>query len=344
MVTKKNFTEMSNKKLNALLETANAEDRAAIEAVLKERGQVVVAEIEPEEPMTPEEEAQAQAEREEAKAKAKAGRKAAPKASDEELAAQAEEAKVNVGHKCQFVPFGTAVWVDGVIVGVITEKRSRKVLYAIQGEDGKRVIKVVGSQLLKVLDETVELTVTRRAPRTNSESKREPMTEEQAQTAVAPYRDNIGQTATFTRDDKELTGIIIGIVCDKRTHCVMYRVRIVEGVEADKAITKVVNVVVTRQNLAVSTERSEDGLKLYNSRMNREQVKADKPGIKERYEKCVANLAKAEAILAKAQENLERKREQLAQAKAEYDDFLATQAATTEGVPAEGSEADEPLA
>ena len=341
MATKKNFTEMSNKKLNALLETASAEDRAAIEAVLKERGQVVVAEIEPEEPMSPEEEAQAQAERE--AAKAKAGRKAAPKASDEELAAQAEEAKVNVGHKCQFVPFGTAVWVDGVIVGVITEKRSRKVLYAIQGEDGKRVVKVVGSQLLKVLDETVELTVTRRAPRT-SETKREPMTVGQAQAAVAPYRDNIGQTATFTRDDKQLAGIIIGIVCDKRTHCVMYRVRIVEGVEADKAITKVVNVVVTSQNLTVSTERSEDGLKLYNSRMNREQVKADKPGIKERYEKCVANLAKAEAILAKAQENLERKREQLAQAKAEYDDFLATQAAATEGVPTEGVPADEPLA
>ena len=341
MTTKKNFTEMSNKKLNALLETASAEDRAAIEAVLKERGQVVVAEIEPEEPMSPEEEAQAQVERE--AAKAKAGRKAAPKASDEELAAQAEEAKVNVGHKCQFVPFGTATWVDGVIVGVITEKRSRKVLYAIQGEDGKRVVKVVGSQLLKVLDETVELTVTRRAPRT-SETKREPMTEEQAQAAVAPYRDNIGQTATFTRDDKQLAGIIIGIVCDKRTHCVMYRVRIVEGVEADKAITKVVNVVVTSQNLTVSTERSEDGLKLYNSRMNREQVKADKPGIKERYEKCVANLDKAEAILAKAQENLERKREQLAQAKAEYDDFLATQAAATEDVPTEGVPADEPLA
>lgn len=335
----KNFNEMSNKKLNALLETANAEDRKAIQAVLKERGQVVVADIPDEEPMSPEEEAQAAAEREEAKAKAKAGRKAAPKASDEELAAQAEEAKVNVGHKCQFVPFGTAVWVEGVIVGVITEKRSRKVLYAIQGEDGKRVVKVLGSPLLKVLDETVELTVSRRAPRTSDSAKREPMTDAQAKEATAPYLDNIGQTATFTRDNTEHTGLIIGVVCDKRTHCIMYRVRIVESVDADKATTKVVNIVVTSPNLTVSTERSEDGLKLYNSRMNRERVTTEKPGIPERYEKCVANLTKAEAILAKAQANLERKREQLAQAKAEYDDYLASQAAANgEGVPAESEE------
>ena len=52
--------------------------------------------------------------------------------TDEERHVLAEELKKNVNHRCQAVPFNTVEWVDGYIAGVIEEKRSNKVLYAIK--------------------------------------------------------------------------------------------------------------------------------------------------------------------------------------------------------------------
>lgn len=320
----KNFNEMSNKKLNALLETANAEDRAAIQTVLKERGQVIVAEIPEEEPLTPEEEAAiAKAEAEEAaKPKKAPGRKAtAPKLSDEELSTLAESCKQNVGHKCQLVPFNTAEWIDGVIVGVIAEKRSRKVLYAIQTEDSKRVVKTHDSQLLKILDEIVETKVAGR-----ERTKRAVMTDEEAATQVAQHSENIGQTITFTRGNESITGIIAGVVCDKRTHCVMYRVRI-GSVDAHGNVgTKLINLVVTAQ-ATISETRTEEGQKVYDAhvaRKNREPKAA--VTLADRVAKCEANLERAKAAFEKAKAMLETREQQLAEAKAEAQEQLGSQA------------------
>lgn len=319
----KDFNSMSNKKLNVLLETANAEDRAAIQAVLKERGQVIVAEIPEEEPMTPEEEAQAAAEREAAaKPKKAPGRKAtAPKLTDDELTALAESCKVNVGHKCQLVPFNTAEWIDGVIVGIITEKRARKVLYAIQTEDNKRVVKTYDSRLLKILEETVEVKV---AARTHV--KREEMTDEQAAAEVAKHTENIGQTITFTRGEETITGVIVGVVCDKRTHCVMYRVRIGATDAMGNVVTKATNVVVTAQ-ATISETRTDEGQKVYDAHVKR-QSREPKAVVSplDRVAKCEANLERARAAFEKAKAMLEAREHQLAEAKAEANEWAAAQA------------------
>ena len=76
--------------------------------------------------------------------------------TDEERHVLAEELKKNVNHRCQAVPFNTAEWVDGYIAGVIEEKRSNKVLYAIKTDDGRRIVKVYDSNLVHILDEVVE--------------------------------------------------------------------------------------------------------------------------------------------------------------------------------------------
>ena len=79
------------------------------------------------------------------------------KMSDEERHTLAEELKEKVvNHRCQAVPFNTAEWVEGVVSGIIEDKRSNKVLLAIKLDDGRRIVKVHDSKLVKVLDEVVE--------------------------------------------------------------------------------------------------------------------------------------------------------------------------------------------
>ena len=174
MATKK-FAQMTTKKLNALLATASDDDKKAIEAVLaaRERAQApATAEApaetpaetpayEDETPLTPEEEAALKAAEENGGLNpmyngSKATQEKKPKMTDEERHTLAEELKKNINHRCQAVPFNTAEWVDGYIAGVIEEKRSNKVLYAIKTDDGRRIVKVHDSNLVRILDEVIE--------------------------------------------------------------------------------------------------------------------------------------------------------------------------------------------
>ena len=133
MATKK-FSQMTTKKLNALLATANDEDKKAIEAVLAAREQTQVSvsgetqsevansvqEFEDtENPLTPEEEAAIKAAEENGginpmSNSSKATQEKKPKMTDGDRHALAEELKKNVNHRCQAVPFNTAEWVDAI--------------------------------------------------------------------------------------------------------------------------------------------------------------------------------------------------------------------------------------
>lgn len=170
-MTVKKFNQMATKKLNALLATASDEDKAAIEEVLAAREQAkapaaaeetpkTAQEFEDETPLTPEEEAAIKAAEENGGINplyngSKATQEKKPKMTDEERHALAEELKANINHRCQAVPFNTIEWVDGYIAGVIEEKRSNKVLYAIKTDDGRRIVKVHDSNLVKILDEVI---------------------------------------------------------------------------------------------------------------------------------------------------------------------------------------------
>ena len=173
------FSQMTTKKLNALLATASDEDKKAIEAVLaaREQAQAPAAPAAPEATaeetqLSPEEKAAIKAAEENGGLNPfynghKATQEKKPKMTDEDRHALAEELKKNVNHRCQAVPFNTAEWVDGYIVGVIEEKRSNKVLYAIKTDDGRRIVKVHDSNLVRILDEVVEPEKKARARRQN---------------------------------------------------------------------------------------------------------------------------------------------------------------------------------
>ena len=165
MATKK-FAQMTTRKLNALMATASDEDKKAIEAVLAAREQAQApkaaeetaeapaeAPAAEETPLTPEEETAIKAAEENG---SKATQEKKQKMTDEERHTLAEELKKNINHRCQAVPFNTAEWVDGYIVGVIEEKRSNNVLYAIKTDGGRRIVKVHDSNLLRIFDEVVE--------------------------------------------------------------------------------------------------------------------------------------------------------------------------------------------
>ena len=132
------FSQMETKKLNALLATANDEDKQAIAAELAARGEQ--AEITNDDQLSPEENAAIEAaEKNGGLNPLYAGKK--PKMTDEERAALAAELRKHINHRCQAVPFNSANWVDGYVVGIAEDKRSNNVLYAIKTDYGRRIVK-----------------------------------------------------------------------------------------------------------------------------------------------------------------------------------------------------------
>lgn len=335
-----NFNRMATRKLNALLATASEEDKVEIEKVLAERKQQAQSPAEEmqspaeEQELTPEEQAIiAEAEKngginpmyEKREAEHK-------KATDEELQALANELKANVNHKCQVVPFNTIEWVDGYIAGVIVEKRSRKVMYAVKTVDGRRIVKVHDSKLIKVLDEVVDSTQrmasTRKANTVKVEWTPEVMNEE-----IEKVLSNVGKLVTFRRtgeahSDEEFVGRIVAITPDKRVSRLLYRIQVAAPTEEDPEATKIMHKVSTSKEIEIAEEYDELGAELNKKYIERREGGLQRTALTPQ-EKVVlyeANLKKAEEKLAQVQAQVEAKRQQLEEAKAELQKFLDGQA------------------
>lgn len=350
MATKK-FAQMTTKKLNALLATASDEDKAAIQEVLAAREQVtsvggvngatetITSEL------TPEEEAAVKA------AEANGGinplytgntGEKKQKMSDEERHALAEELKKNINHRCQAVPFNTAEWVDGYIAGVIEEKRSNKVLYAIKTDDGRRIVKVHDSNLVRILDEVIEPEKKARAPRTKNAAEKIEWTPEAIAEEVNKIIGNVGKTIEIekyrTTDEngeehvETVTGRIVAIVPDKRAQSILYRISIPAPVEGNPLATKVMHKVAKAEGLAIAEEFDAEGEELNKKYLERREAAATRTPLtpQDRYIRCEENLKKAEDKFFKAQEELEAKKQQLEEAKKELDAYLAAQQSAEE--------------
>ena len=378
MVTKK-FSQMTTKKLNALLATASDEDKKAIEAVLaaREQAQVPAAPAAPEAtaeetPAAPasEEETQLSPE-EEAAIKAaeengglnpvyngsKATQEKKPKMTDEDRHALAEELKKNVNHRCQAVPFNTAEWVDGYIVGVIEEKRSNKVLYAIKTDDGRRIVKVHDSNLVRILDEVVEPEKKVRARKAKDPVDKIEWTPEAIAEKVNEVIGNIGKTVEFekyrTTDEngeehiEMVVGRIVAIVPDKRAQRLIYRISVPAPIEGNPLATKTMHRVVKAEGLKIAEEFDEEGAQLNAKYLERREAAATRTPLtlQDRVIRCEENVKKAEEKLQKAQEELEAKKKQLENAKKELDEYLAGQAnGEIAKAPAETTAEEESLA
>jgi hypothetical protein len=378
MVTVK-FAQMTTKKLNALLATASDEDKAAIEAVLaaREQAQAPKAETpaetpvyEDETPLTPEEEAALKAAEENGGLNllyngSKATQEKKPKMTDEERHTLAEELKKNINHRCQAVPFNTAEWVDGYIAGVIEEKRSNKVLYAIKTDDGRRIVKVHDSNLVRIFDEVVEPEKKVRTRKSKDDGvEKVEWTPEAIATAVNEVIGNVGKTVKFekyrTTDPKTgeekieyNEGRIVAIVPDKRAQRLLYRISVPAPIEGNPLATKIMHKVVTA-DLEIAETFDAEGEELNKKYCERREAAATRTPLtpQDRFVKCEEALKKAEEKLQKATEELEAKKQQLKDARKELDEWLAGQGASpaevpaeeTTEVPAEATEETDPLA
>ena len=354
------FSQITTKKLNALLATASDEDKKAIEAVLaaREQAQASAAPAAPEAtaeetPAAPasEEETQLSPE-EEAAIKAaeenggfnplyngsKTTQEKKPKMTDEERHALAEELKKNVNHRCQAVPFNTVEWVDGYIAGVIEEKRSNRVLYAIKTDDGRRIIKVHDSNLVRILDEVVELEKKVRTRKAKDPADKIEWTPEAIAEEVNEVIGNVGKTVEFekyrTTDEngeehiEMVVGRIVAIVPDKRAQCLLYRISVPAPIEGNPLATKTMHKIVKAEGIKIAEEFDEEGAQLNAKYLERREAAATRSPLthQDRVIRCEENVKKAEEKLQKAQEELEAKKKQLEDAKKELDEYLAGQA------------------
>lgn len=375
MATKK-FSQMTTKKLNALLATASDEDKKAIEAVLAAREQAqapaapettteetpAAPASEEETQLSPEEEAAIKAAEENGGLNplyngSKATQEKKPKMTDEDRHALAEELKKNVNHRCQAVPFNTAEWVDGYIAGVIEEKRSNKVLYAIKTDDGRRIVKVHDSNLVRILDEVVEPEKKARARKAKDPADKIEWTPEAIAEEVNEVIGNIGKTVEFekyrTTDEngeehiEMVIGRIVAIVPDKRAQRLLYRISVPAPIEGNPLATKIMHKVVKAGGIKIAEEFDEEGAQLNAKYLERREAAATRTPLtpQDRVIRCEENVKKAEEKLQKAQEELEAKKKQLEDAKKELDEYLAGQAnGETAEAPAETTAEEESLA
>lgn len=321
----KNFAMMPTKKLKALLATASEEDAAAIQEVLNARGAVGTQAPAAASAALTEEEAEALAAAEGDKAeKPEAEKKEKPaKLTDEQRKAIADEARAKaMNHRCHIVPFNSIDWVDGTVVGVIEEKRTNKVLYAVKTDDGRRIVKAYGSNLIEILDEVVEAIKKERGSKKQKldengnpieSKKREPLGEwsdEEIAAAIDAVIGNVGKVVTYPKVGAmgktiegagEESGRIIGLVPAKRTHEILYRIE----VEPKKYAHKVAS----NASLKLS-DIDEVGQKLneaYVAKRNGEPRVKLTP--EELVERAKAAVEKAEAYVAKAQETLAKRKQ-----------------------------------
>lgn len=375
MATKK-FSQMTTKKLNALLATASDEDKKAIEAVLAAREQAqtpaapeTTAEETPAAPaseeetqLSPEEEAAIKAAEENGGLNplyngSKATQEKKPKMADEDRHALAEELKKNVNHRCQAVPFNTAEWVDGYIAGVIEEKRNNKVLYAIKTDDGRRIVKVHDSNLVRILDEVVEPEKKARARKAKDPADKVEWTPEAIAEEVNEVISNVGKPVEFekyrTTDEngeehiEMVIGRIVAIVPDKRAQRLLYRISVPAPIEGNPLATKTMHKVVKAEGIKIAEEFDEEGAQLNAKYLKRREAAATRTPLipQDRVIRCEENVKKAEEKLQKAQEELEAKKKQLEDAKKELDEYLAGQAnGETAEAPAETTAEEESLA
>lgn len=376
MATEK-FSQITTKKLNALLATASDEDKKAIEAVLAAREQAQI----PAAPETTTEETSAAPEttieetqlslEEEAAIKAaeengglnplyngsKATQEKKSKMTDEDRQALAEELKKNINHRCQAVPFNTAEWVDGYIAGVIEEKRSNKVLYAIKTDDGRRIVKVYDSNLIRILDEVVEPEKKVRVRKVKDPVDKIEWTPEIIAEEVNKVIGNVGKPVEFekyrTTDEngeehiEMVVGRIMAVVPDKRAQRLLYRISVQAPIEGNPLATKTMHKVVKAGGITIAEEFDEEGAQLNAKYLERREAAATRTPLtpQDRVIRCEENMKKAEEKLQKAQEELEAKKKQLEDAKKELDEYLAGQInGETAEAPAEITAEEESLA
>lgn len=271
-----NYKTMSTKKLNAALANATDEnEKTAIQQELNSREQLrtnVTGEIE--QP------------------------KASKKLSEVELHNLAETLKAaNLHKRCEVVPFNTVDWVPGYIAGVVEDKRASKVLYAIKCDDGRKIVKVHDSKLIKISDEKQTVVRTTRA---KSNEPKEALSPEAVAELKAKYQGNIGAVVEYAIDKEGTieTGRIVAFTYDTRACKLFYKIAVTAENEDGTKSVKWVHKVVGSDAIKVILPLDEEGEAINAKYLERANKERKAPATK------AEKLAKLREQLAKAQERV----------------------------------------
>ena len=336
---------MSTKKLNSLLETANDEDKAKIEEVLNKRSNAVATPEVDDETAT---EAVENDQTENVEANDEAQAKAA-KMTDDDRHALAEELRATVlNHRCEVVPFNTIEWVPGTIVGIIEDKRSNKVMYAVKTDDGRRIVKAYGTNLLRVLDETVEPAKRGRSNKaTQLDENGNPIntntdwTDEEIEESIKAVIGNVGKTISYPKtgalgvevEGETETGRIVSLVPNKRQKTILYRIEVdqLEGATEKKYAHKVTS----NESLVLADELDEIGKTInekFVARRYKETANVASLTPEEAFKAAEASLNKAKEQLERQKATVAKREEAYAKAKEAYEASLLDGETTTEAV------------
>lgn len=348
-MAQKNYAQMPTKKLNALLETVTDEsEKAAIENVLASRGQLAPgdnapATVNPNADLSAEEQAAIDAangaDTDAPEKQAATAKKVKP--TDEERAALAAKLREEaIGHKCQVVPFNSIEWVNGVIVAIVEEKRTNKCLYAVKADDGRRIVKAYGSELIKISDEVVELTRVPHKPKNELPE----WTHEEVEKAVQEVIGNVGKQISYVEtgalgveieNAPTILGRIISLVPNRRNHTVLYRIEIQPTEDAPEGTPKkYTHKITTNNKLAIAEELDDEGKKIneaFIARRNREHTIPTAKTPEEALAIAEQQLKKAEEHKAKAEASIEKWTAKIEEIKAKIgEDNSEAEAASSE--------------
>lgn len=348
-MAQKNFSTMSTKKLNSLLETANEEDMALIQEVLNKRSNAVAATDEVTDEAIDEATDEATDEVIDKNTQTKP-----EKMTDEERHELAEKLRIEVlYHRCEVVPFNTVEWVPGTIVGIIEDKRANKVMYAVRTDDGRRIVKAYGTNLLRVLDEAIEPAKRGRSVKAKElDENGNPIdvntnwTDEEIEEAVKSVIGNVGKTISYPKtgalgvvvEGETETGRIISLVPNKRQKTILYRIEIdqPEGATEKKYAHKVTS----NESLVLAEELDEIGKAInekFTARRYKEVVSTTSLTPEEAFKVAEASLNKAKeqlerqkAIIAKREEAYNKAKEAYEASLTESDEVIAETTDTPE--------------
>lgn len=239
----------------------------------------------------------------------------------------AEALKIDVGRRIKVVPFNTITWVPGTIVGIVNDKRSHKVLYAIKLDDGRRIVKAHDSELIQKTEETVVIVKNARTAATSV--KLSPEEYEKAEAAAAQL---VGTTVKYlpfkSESNEKVEGKITSIVPDERSGRILLKIEgLVDGaVKVSHKVSSSPDIELTE---TVDTEMRDIFLKRREVRLAKLVLTPEQ------------KVKLAEEAVAKAQKAVEVAAENVIKRQAELDAAIEAFLNPTEEVVAEGAVAEE---
>ena len=319
----KNIEKMTEKKLKALLATASDDEKTHIENELAKRAKTENDKI-AERLKDDAEPQQESAEPQQESAESQQEKPIKRKLTNDELATLSASLKENIGRRCSVVPFNDYRWFDGTIVGLLTDKRAARILYAIKVDDGRKIVKVHDSMMLKLSDERVELKRQKKAKEC-SEWAQDAINEQ-----IATLIPNIGAPCTIDKEDgTQYNGRIISIVPDKRVQRFLYTIEIPTPVEGNpNATRKIHKVASSTTNGLTICDIDEKGLEIQEKYKARREKRLAGP--QDMVILLEERLSKALEKLEKAQKDVEEKKAALKKAKETLTADLNAQAAEVE--------------